>query len=211
MNILPAGSAFVFRWQTRATDPGPALHSGVSCTRAMNLELSRVVLLFLVSAFAGCEERAQLDHARPPSSVKPELGPHAQGSTHRTFGAPILAARVLALSDVLAAPDGLADQAITVEGEVRTACTRRGCWLELATGAGPKLPACRVTFKDYGFFVPTNSAGAHAKVQGVLAVNTLPPERVRHLESEGGQFPDKHPDGSASELRLVATGVELWR
>ena len=28
---------------------------------------------------------------------------------------------------------------------------------------------------------------------------------------EGGQFPHKNPDGSVDELRLVATGVELWR
>jgi len=42
-------------------------------------------------------------------------------------------------------------------------------------------------------------------------VNTLPAERVAHLESEGGNFPRKNADGSVNELRLVATGVELWR
>jgi len=83
--------------------------------------------------------------------------------------------------------------------------------MEVAESADPKLPGCRVTFKDYGFFVPTDSAGSRAKVQGTLGVNTLPPERVLHLESEGGQFPHKNPDGSVDELRLVANGVELWR
>jgi hypothetical protein len=83
--------------------------------------------------------------------------------------------------------------------------------MELAPSNDPKLPGCRVTFKDYGFFVPTDSAGAQAKVQGTLGVNTLPPERVAHLESEGGQFPRKNADGSVDELRLVATGVELRR
>ena len=83
--------------------------------------------------------------------------------------------------------------------------------MEIATGSDPALPGCRVTFKDYGFFVPTDSAGARAKVQGTLGVNTLPPERVAHLESEGGRFPSKKADGSVDELRLVASGVELWR
>jgi hypothetical protein len=115
------------------------------------------------------------------------------------------------LADVLATPDRFRDQAVTVEGQVRRACTRRGCWMEVAQGADPKLPGCRVTFKDYGFFVPTDSAGAQVKVQGVFGVNTLPPERVAHLESEGGQFPRKNADGSVDELRLVATGVELRR
>jgi len=83
--------------------------------------------------------------------------------------------------------------------------------MEVAAGSDPKLPGCRVTFKDYGFFVPTDSAGADAKVQGVLGVNSLPAERVAHLESEGGQFPNKNADGSVDELRLVATSVELQR
>lgn len=129
----------------------------------------------------------------------------------KRFGAPISAAPELTLADVLRAPERYENQAITVEGHVRSACTRRGCWMEVAPGADPTLPGCRVTFKDYGFFVPTDSAGASAKVQGTLDVNRLPPERVAHLESEGGQFPHKNPDGSVNELRMVATGVELWR
>jgi hypothetical protein len=31
------------------------------------------------------------------------------------------------------------------------------------------------------------------------------------LESEGAKFPEKAADGSAREVRLVATGVEMWR
>jgi hypothetical protein len=29
------------------------------------------------------------------------------------------------------------------------------------------------------------------------------------MEQEGGRFANKQPDGSAKELRIVATGVEL--
>jgi hypothetical protein len=31
------------------------------------------------------------------------------------------------------------------------------------------------------------------------------------MEEEGGKFPRKAPDGSAEEVRFVASGVELWR
>jgi hypothetical protein len=111
----------------------------------------------------------------------------------------------------LKSPERFRDQTVTVEGHVRSACTRRGCWMELAQSADPGDPGCRVTFKDYGFFVPTDSSGSSAKVQGTFGTNTLSAERVAHLESEGGQFPRKNPDGSVSEMRIVATGVELWR
>jgi hypothetical protein len=178
----------------------------------MALSAPRLAGLALLSALFAC-------HAKPSSSqpaaisapVAAAPASAAASSAPKAFGTPISPGPVLSLADVLLAPERFRDQAITVQGHVRSACTRRGCWMEVAPSADPKLPGCRVTFKDYGFFVPTDSAGAQAKVQGTLGINTLPAERVAHLESEGGQFPHKNPDGSVDELRLVASGVELWR
>jgi len=173
----------------------------------------RLSVVFLLASLVGCETRPR--ESAPPASrsatVAASAASAAPATAAKAFGAPISPGPQLALADVLSSPERFRDQAVTVEGQVRSACTRRGCWMELAEGSDPKLPGCRVTFKDYGFFVPTDSAGAHAKVQGTLGVNTLPPERVAHLESEGGQFPRKNADGSVDELRLVATGVELRR
>jgi hypothetical protein len=175
----------------------------------------RLSVVLLLGPLLGCETRAREASAQPtPSaanSANSASSPGAARAPAKAFGAPISAGPELALADVLASPDRFRDQVITVEGHVRSACTRRGCWMEVAESGDPKLPGCRVTFKDYGFFVPTDSAGAQAKVQGTLGVNQLPPERVAHLESEGGQFPHKNADGSVDELRLVATGVELRR
>ena len=67
-------------------------------------------------------------------------------------------------------PDKFADKTVLVEGNVRQACTRKGCWMELSEGPGAAAPGCRVTFKDYGFFVPTDSAGAKATVEGSVKV-----------------------------------------
>ncbi len=94
---------------------------------------------------------------------------------------------------------------------MRRNCTRRGCWMELSQGLDPSFPGCRVTFKDYGFFVPLDSAGASARVQGTVDVTTVGAPEVAHLESEGARFASKQPDGTAREVRIVATGVELWR
>ena len=181
----------------------------------------RIGVFLSLALLVGCETRTReagvtpAASTTPAASATPAASPAAASlaasTSAKAFGSPISAGPELALSDVLASPERFRDQAITVEGQVRSACTRRGCWMELAQSSDPKLPGCRVTFKDYGFFVPTDSAGARAKVQGTLGVNTLPPDRVAHLESEGGQFPRKNADGSVDELRLVATGVELQR
>jgi len=83
--------------------------------------------------------------------------------------------------------------------------------MELATDSTPSAAACRVTFKDYGFFVPTDSAGAEAQVEGQVAVKRVRAAHVKHYEGEGATFPSKREDGSADEVRIVATGVELTR
>src|SRR5262249_50187749 len=112
---------------------------------------------------------------------------------------------------VLQKPDEYENQSVIVQATVRRNCTRRGCWMELADGNETDAPGCRVTFKDYGFFVPLDSAGSPARVQGTGQVRTVPGSEVAHLESEGARFASKQADGSAREVRLVATGVELWR
>jgi hypothetical protein len=178
----------------------------------MALTFSHCACVALLGALFGCQAKSVPSKPGAAALPAPAAVPSGVASAPaKAFGAPISAGPVLSLADVLASPERFRDQAITVEGHVRSACTRRGCWMEVAESADPKLPGCRVTFKDYGFFVPTDSAGSRAKVQGTLGVDTLPPERVAHLESEGGQFPHKNPDGSVDELRLVANGVELWR
>jgi hypothetical protein len=140
--------------------------------------------------------------AAPPPSAAP---------ARQTFGAPLGASPSASLADVLKTPDKFAEQSVTVEGEVRRACTRKGCWMELSEAQDTAAPGCRVTFKDYGFFVPTDSAGSRARVEARVESKTIKPELVAHLESEGAKFADKAPDGSAREVRLVATGVEMWR
>jgi hypothetical protein len=132
-------------------------------------------------------------------------------AARKKFGEPITSGDALALSSVLAKPDEFANRTVTVEAKVRRNCTRRGCWMELSEALDPALPGCRVTFKDYGFFVPLDSAGSKAKVQGTIEVTQVGPDQVAHLESEGAHFAAKQPDGTAREVRLVASGVELWR
>jgi hypothetical protein len=158
----------------------------------------RAALAVMVLALA-CQRTA------PPAPV----GADPAGA--RLYGQPLTAAAPVAIGAVLASPDRFASSAVTVEGAVRKACTRKGCWMELAESAREGTPGCRVTFKNYGFFVPIDSAGARARVQGQVEVGTLSASAVRHYEEEGAAFAGKQPDGTAREVRLVATGVQLWR
>jgi Domain of unknown function (DUF4920) len=103
--------------------------------------------------------------------------------------------------------DGREGQTVLVEGTVRRACSHKGCWMELAPADGPGV---RVTFKDYAFFVPIDSAGARARVAGTVKVTTLSKEHADHLAGEGAVL-KRAADETAREVQVVASGVELRR
>ncbi len=112
------------------------------------------------------------------------------------------------LAALLKDPSASEGKAVTLEGKVRKACEKKGCWMELASEA--KGPGVRVTFKDYGFFVPLDAAGSRVKIEGVISLKELSEERVKHYEGEGATI-TRGKDGKAREVQLVASGLELYR
>lgn len=162
------------------------------------------LLLLAAALLLACESQTPTPTAEIPAEApgKP---------AGKLYGEPLGKGQAVALAKVVGEPDKYAGQTVIVEADVKRACSRKGCWMELASSDDPKAAGCRVTFKDYGFFVPTDSAGAHARVQGVVEVETVKKSHVDHMESEGATFAHKNPDGTAREVQLVATGVELTK
>ena len=172
--------------------------------RPMRILLSAMLLTSL-GVFAACQND-------PEASAKSQAAaPATPAPGYRLYGEALPGTEALSLAKVLESPAAFKDKPVLLEGEVRRACSRKGCWMELADSMEKNSPGFRVTFKDYGFFVPTDSAGAHARVHGVVQVETVKASHVQHMEEEGATFAKKNPDGSAEEVRLVATGVELRR
>ena len=128
-----------------------------------------------------------------------------------SYGAPLGTSPQVELAQVLTVPDSYTDKSVTTKGYVRKACTKKGCWMEVATSDADDAPAARVTFKDYGFFVPLDSAGSQATLEGQVEIKTVDEGEVEHMEAEGAKFAAKSEDGSAREIRFVASGVELVR
>lgn len=123
-------------------------------------------------------------------------------------GAPLGSSPVVTIADILSDPGSYSGRTVTVNGLIRQCCTRKGCWMELS--ATKKGKTMRVTFKDYGFFVPTTSKGMKARAEGTVVVKTLSKEDVEHMVSEGANI-TPNADGTATEIGFVATGVELRR
>lgn len=159
---------------------------------------------------ANASQPAKSSEAACDHPDQPAQAAAPQGGWTLTRGEALKGAPAVKLADLLAKPQAHDGKTVLLEGQVRKACERKGCWMELATAKDAKGPGVRVTFKDYGFFVPLDSAGSTARVEGVVKVADLSDERAKHYESEGAIVP-RGSDGKPREVQLVASGVELRR
>ncbi len=117
-------------------------------------------------------------------------------------------AKPVSLAKVLENPDAYTKDAVVVDGVIAASCTRKGCWMQLAPSEGGD--SVRVTFKDYGFFIPLEAKGMKARAEGVTVVKTLTKADADHLEEEGAKL-KRNEDGTATEISFIANGVELTK
>jgi len=150
--------------------------------------------------------------AAPPPVAQPTTPPaHAAAKSAAdgktiTYGAALTSSDRITMDELAVRASKLSGKTVQVSGTVSAVCRKKGCWMTLA-GEKPGSSA-RITFKNYGFFVPLDSAGAKAVVEGVVEIKTLDEAERRHLADDAGKSIDtiaKH------EMRLVASGCELKR
>ena len=93
---------------------------------------------------------------------------------------------------------------IKISGTVNKVCRRRGCWMILSEGEYH----ARVTFKDYKFFVPTDTYNQRSVVYGVLSEHTLSEKMAKHYADDAGQN-SSHISGPQKEYSIEAVAVYL--
>lgn len=93
-----------------------------------------------------------------------------------------------------------------VEGTVESVCKVKGCWMKLKTADGQTM---RVTFKDYGFFVPKDIEGKTVVVQGTAETTVTPVAELRHYAEDAGKSKAEIEKITQPEraLTFVADGV----
>lgn len=110
------------------------------------------------------------------------------------------------LKGALAAPEAHVGRSVIVEGKVDKVCPVKGCWLELMPA--DETRGVRVKFKDYGFFVPKDSMGWMARLEGEFVREKLSKRQVDHLVGEGATLAVQ-ADGTSDQFSFVARAVEL--
>jgi len=88
---------------------------------------------------------------------------------------------------------------------VTEVCATKGCWMTVADGRD----TMRVEFRDYGFFVPWESAGRRIRMQGVVREREMSPEEQDHLAAESRAGAGAKAAAPKKVRLFVASGVEI--
>ena len=91
---------------------------------------------------------------------------------------------------------------LKIQATVDDVCQMKGCWMTLKNGDGEPI---RVTFKDYGFFVPKDISGKDVIVSGIVSKVVLAPDVAEHYAEDAGEEYDSTK--TYVEYAFLADGV----
>ena len=121
------------------------------------------------------------------------------------YGAGLTLEELTPLDDVVSRPELHSERTLLVKGRIRDVCQKKGCWMLLTDGE----PQMRIRFADYGFFVPKDSSGKDAYVEGTAAVEEISEKVARHYEAEAIDGDPSSIRGPQRVVSFTATGVRL--
>jgi hypothetical protein len=124
------------------------------------------------------------------------------------FGEKINEEGAISLADLKGQMGDKKEMKVKLVAPVEAVCQKKGCWMDLKNTDGE---AVRVTFKDYGFFMPMDCAGKTAVVDGVAKIEETSVDMLKEYAKDAGKSKEeiaaiKEPK---KELVFEANGVIL--
>jgi hypothetical protein len=95
-----------------------------------------------------------------------------------------------------------------VTASVQDVCQAKGCWMKVAGEGGEKI---RVSFKDYGFFVPKDCQGKEVVLEGFAYTDTVSVAELQHYAQDAGKTEEEIAAITEPEITVSfeAAGVIL--
>lgn len=159
-----------------------------------------MLLPFMAFAF---NVSAHSDLTMPPKNPKAQTTkPPLPNSTGEYGEVKFLA------EDAQAMPQAFTEDEIIIKTNVTEVCPKKGCWMKIKGNAPSE--ELRVTFKDYGFFVPTNLVGKEVALKGRYVKHVETVDEQKHLlkDAKRPQAEIEAVTKPKETLRFVATGVK---
>ena len=132
--------------------------------------------------------------------------PVAVSETHEIFGAPLPEDGIpVELGDLLENSAQYEGKDVLLSTRIAKVCQKKGCFFVAQHGAD----SVRVTFEDYGFFIPTDSGGKTVTLAGTFSRKPVSKAEAEHIAEDLGETPPANPP--AFEYAIVATSVSIPR
>lgn len=102
--------------------------------------------------------------------------------------------------------EGKDSMEVKLVATINACCQKKGCWMDVEMAEGQTM---KVRFKDYGFFVPKNSAGNEVVMSGMARLETIDVETLQHYAEDGGATAEEIAAITEPEEKYTfeATGV----
>mgnify|MGYP002630221071 CR=1 FL=1 len=95
---------------------------------------------------------------------------------------------------------------VKAKATINAVCQAKGCWMDVPISEDEDMT---IRFKGYKFFVPKNSSGREAIIEGMAFVDTISVADLRHKAQDGGESEEviaKITDPQV-QYSFTATGV----
>lgn len=130
--------------------------------------------------------------------------PVAKDATSETYGKKLnTALEEVSISDLAIKSQQYLNQAFKVETRIAKVCQKKGCFFI----AQQNEHVIRVSFKDYSFFIPTDSSGKTVLLNGELIQKEMSEEQAAHFTTDLNAAPGEIKHGVVYEI--VATSVKI--
>ena len=127
-------------------------------------------------------------------------------ATHEIFGSALPETGTpLSLTDLMTDSGKYLDQEVLVTTRIAKVCQKKGCFFVAQEGPS----TARVTFKDYGFFIPTDSGGKNVVLLGTFSRKSISQEQAEHYAADLGEAAAAVPE--EFEYSIVASAVKIPR
>lgn len=163
--------------------------------------LSLIAMLVFVLA---CNNNQESENKEENTEVETKIE-----DNWAVFGDTIDIENINDMDEVLAMVSESGEVNVKLSGTIEECCQKKGCWMKVNI-EGAEEPI-RVTFKDYGFFVPLNSAGNTVVMEGMVKYDTVDVDVLKHYAEDAGQSQEEIDAITEPEVKLAfeAVGVKI--
>ena len=138
------------------------------------------------------------------TAVKRLSEPVEVTATHESFGGTLPEnGTPLGFGELMNNSEKYLDQEVLVETRIAKVCQQKGCFFVAQEGAA----TARVSFKDYGFFIPTDSGGKDVILLGTFSRKNVSKEEAEHYAADLGETAISAPE--RFEYSIVASAVKI--